>query len=213
MPGPGRGRAPRPRRPQQAASRHRRRRCALVDRADQRPTGRIAGLASTWARPTRDIAEPADWRPHRRPTSRAGVRHLDVGNPHLVLLGVDDVPAPSTSSRRPHRGRSFPDGVNVEFVAGPRCRRAHDARLGARCRRHPGVRHRRLRGGRGRTAPGARRRARRNRRAHGRWRCQGSFARPVRGSGHPHRPGRTDRHGARDIDEPTTEQEPSTTSA
>ena len=53
----------------------------------------------------------------RRPTASAASRRVDMGNPHLVLLGPDpvDVDVAGLGARAP--GRYQAGGINVEFVS------------------------------------------------------------------------------------------------
>ena len=74
---------------------------------------------------------------------------VDVGNPHLVLHWAADPPAhasswPSAPASTGHAGR----GQRRDHPARPDARRADDGGVRAGRRAHPGVRHRRVRGGR-----------------------------------------------------------------
>ena len=85
---------------------------------------------------------------------------VSMGNPHAVFYCDDVSKVPLESGRPGDRKRpGLPAPHQRPFRAGAFARRGHDADLGARQRRDPGVRHRRLRRGRGRRAdrPHARR--------------------------------------------------------
>ena len=69
-----------------------------------------------------------------------------MGNPHLVVLVRRSQPR-RPGQRGPWLETHFAEGINVEFIAPAGPRRARPAGVGARRRHHPGVRHRRVRGG------------------------------------------------------------------
>ena len=174
LPRPGAGRsARRPRRPA-TCSRHRRRRAPRRRSVRDRRPRHDRGQRSTWARSAASTRRPAG---------------ADVGSrsaPARSRTSASATRTPSSASTTSAcvdllaLGRQVPH-VNLEIVEpGPEPRRHHDARARARRRHHRGLRHRRLRRGLGRRAVGSgRRRRRRNHRAHGRRRCEGT-ARPAR---------------------------------
>lgn len=66
-----------------------------------------------------DMGEPRDGPPISPDAEAFPARErmtVDVGNPHLVLL-VEDLEAVDASVSGPELERSFPDGINVHFVA------------------------------------------------------------------------------------------------
>ncbi len=80
---------------------------------------------------------------------------VSMGNPHAVLRvdNVDSAPVHSLGPKLEHHPR-FPKRVNVGFIQVLDRQQRQAARLGARRRGNPGLRHRRLRRGRGRHPPG-----------------------------------------------------------
>ena len=100
---------------------------------------------------------PARLGPERPPAfSERRARLVDVGNPHLVLLG-DDPGGVDVAELGSKLQGEFPGGVNVEFIAvgpGPDALTLRGVRAGGR--RDPGLRDgdRRRIGGRPRLGPG-----------------------------------------------------------
>ena len=116
--------------------------------------------ATTRAWPTA-VVDMGSARARRRGAGDGGrrgapARFVDMGNPHVVVLGepVDDA---VVAGLGPGLAAPVPDaGANVEFVwPGPDAGRAAPAGVGARRGGDAGLRHRGLRGGRrGRVAGG-----------------------------------------------------------
>ena len=117
-------------------------------------------------------------------------RTVDVGNPHLVLLGPDTA-AVDIAELGPKLQAAFIGGINVEWITPGRDERGRASRvpgLGAGRRRDPGLRHGQ-RGGRGGGPQLGRRAGRRHRARAQSGRDPGGDARGRRGGDHvPRRP-------------------------
>ncbi len=74
---------------------------------------------------------------------------LRVGNPQCVVLGEVTVERLTSIAARLAVHPRFEEGTNVELATRRGARSGPDPHLGARCRPDRGVRHRRVRGGRG----------------------------------------------------------------
>ncbi|HEY1831919.1 MAG TPA: diaminopimelate epimerase [Acidimicrobiales bacterium] len=75
----------------------------------------IAGAVPGWAKASVDMGPVTLGPDQAQPMEDRKARTVDVGNPHLVLLGPDTASV-DIASLGPQIQEAFPDGVNVEWI-------------------------------------------------------------------------------------------------